>query len=621
MILIFKLHGSSIGMWDSIVTEKINNNDTTTIVGKPRSIRSDEWEVQASYYLAQATNNKFYPLINQNIRSDGQNMIIAYNSPVWDITVLAKPSNWGFLLLGKDYGFSWYWGSKLIFLLLLSFEMSMILTKGNKSISLFGAIWITLSPAIQWWFMQHVGDLTLYSQAIIVSFYYFFENFDDFKRKIVFGILFSLSCIGFALVIYPAIQVPMAYMCLLFMILIITDYRKKIKISHEDVLLIIAIFVSIISVLAYCIFSSIDAIKILLNTSYPGRRFSTGGELPPYFLQIFLTNMFLPYKDINFQNNCEVSAFFNFFLAVLFSIPFILKNKVKNMKYGLVLLFSAIFEASWILFTFPRAFAKITLLSYVPGNRMMITFGITSVYLSIWAFNLFCNSKVINRNSSLIISLIVSIIYFLSIMVSPMKNYVHFRYYFLLLILFSILNYLFLRGIKNLFIIIMLIVIMVSGLAVNPLSQGTGAIYNKVLSREIIDIRKENQNSNWVALDDSTLTGYLISNGVKCLNADNFYPDLNLWSKVDLKKKYFNLYNRYAHIDLGLTTDNTSFILIHPDLIKINLNIDDLKKLNVNYILTKSNLSVAYKNKNIHFINIYAKDKDGYYIYKVDYKK
>ena len=619
-VLIFKLHGSSIGMWDSIVTQKINNNSATTILGKPRAIRSDEWDTQVPYYLAQATNNKFYPLINQNIRSDGQNMIIAYNSPVWDITILSKPCNWGFLLMGKDYGFSWYWGSKLIFLFLLSFEMSMILTKGNKQISLLGAIWITLSPAIQWWFMQHVGDLILYSQAIIVSFYYFIKNFNSLKYKIIFGVLFSLSCIGFALVIYPAIQVPMAYTCLLFMILIITDYRKQIKISYKDVLLIIIIFISTVSILAYFIYNCLDAIKILLNTSYPGKRISTGGEIQPYFLQIFLTNIFLPFRDISFLNNCEVSSFFNFLLAIIFSLPFLIINKVKGLKYGLALLFSSVFEACWMLFSFPEAFSKITLLSYVTGQRMMITFGITTVYLSIWAFAVFSDLKPINKISSIIISFLVSIIYFLSIIESPMRTYLKFKYYILVLLLFFILNYLFLRGIKKSFIVIMLAVIFISGATVNPIAQGIGSIYNKVLSKQIIDIKQNDPSSNWVVLDNTYLSGYLISNGVKCLNADNFYPDLNLWSKLDVNKKYFNIYNRYAHINLVLTTNNTTFKLLHPDSIQINLNLSDISKMNIKYILTKTNLTTAFKNNNIYFNNIYPKDKDGFYIYKVEIK-
>lgn len=101
------------------------------------------------------------------------------------------------------------------------------------------------------------------------------------------------------------------------------------------------------------------------------------------------------------------------------------------------------------------------------------------------------------------------------------------------------------------------------------------------------------------------------------MNADNFYPDLDLWSKLDVNKKYFNIYNRYAHINLVLTTNSTSFKLLHPDSIQINLNISYMKKMNIKYILTKTNLNTVFKNNDIYFYNIYSKDKDGLYIYKV----
>lgn len=106
--------------------------------------------VQTTYYMSQAMSDEFYPLNNTNIMDDGLNMILAYNSPVANLSILGKPFNWGFLLLGKEYGLSWYWSFKVIALLLLSFEIAMILTRKMKGVSLLSSFWITFSPAIQW---------------------------------------------------------------------------------------------------------------------------------------------------------------------------------------------------------------------------------------------------------------------------------------------------------------------------------------------------------------------------------------------------------------------------------------------------------------------------------------
>ncbi len=47
-----------------------------------------------TFYLSQAEED--FPLVNEDYSLNGQNMIIAYNSPVKDITVIGKPFNWGF---------------------------------------------------------------------------------------------------------------------------------------------------------------------------------------------------------------------------------------------------------------------------------------------------------------------------------------------------------------------------------------------------------------------------------------------------------------------------------------------------------------------------------------------
>ena len=105
-------------------SEKIDPTEKSILIGENRPIRSDEWMVQSTYYMAQAMFDEFYPLYNTNIMDDGLNMILAYNAPVANLSILGKPFNWGFLLLGKEYGLSWYWAFKTIALLLLAFEIS-----------------------------------------------------------------------------------------------------------------------------------------------------------------------------------------------------------------------------------------------------------------------------------------------------------------------------------------------------------------------------------------------------------------------------------------------------------------------------------------------------------------
>ena len=235
LLVSFKINGSSIGAWDMYASELIDQTENSLIMGDNRAVRSDEWMVQTTYYMAQAMSEDFYPLYNTNIMDDGLNMILAYNSPVANLSIIGKPFNWGFLLLGKEYGLSWYWAFKTIALWLLAFELSMILTKKMKGISILASFWITFSPAIQWWFMQHVGDTIFFTLAMIVAFYKYVENIKDKKwKKLSFSLMFAFSAIGFALVIYPAFQVPLAYLILVFIAVIYFGMFKRPKLKKDD---------------------------------------------------------------------------------------------------------------------------------------------------------------------------------------------------------------------------------------------------------------------------------------------------------------------------------------------------------------------------------------------------
>lgn len=224
LIVVLNLNGSSIGSWDKIVSERSDDKKSDVIFGENRAVRSDEWMVQTPFYFSQAESD--YPVVNKQYGKEGQNMILAYNSPVKDITVIGKPFNWGFLL-GKERGLSFYWGFKIIGMLLLSFELVMILTKRNKYLSLLGAFWITFSPSIQWWFMQHVGDLIFFTLAIMVASYYFIAKHDNKILRLLMMSLIVINGIGFVLVLYPAHQVPLAYLILFWLFGTLIHFRKK----------------------------------------------------------------------------------------------------------------------------------------------------------------------------------------------------------------------------------------------------------------------------------------------------------------------------------------------------------------------------------------------------------
>lgn len=620
VLVAFKINGSSIGAWDMYTSELIDPTEKSVLIGESRPIRSDEWMVQSTYYMAQAMSDEFYPLYNTNIMDDGLNMILAYNSPVANLSILGKPFNWGFLLLGKEYGLSWYWAFKTIVLLLLAFEVSMILTKKMKVISILASFWITFSPAIQWWFMQHVGDTIFFTLAMIVAFYKYVENIDKNKwRKLAFSLMFAFSAIGFALVIYPAFQVPLAYLILVFMAIIYFGMFKRPKLKKDDYIFVSMIILIIGIVLGQFLLTSMDAIKATLGTVYPGKRVSTGGGVALFRYAEFMINAYTPLKDINYLNNCEVSSFINFFIGSVIVLFISIRKNVKDIGIGIGLFVVALLQFIWTVVPFNETIAKITFLSYVPTDRMMLMFSFTAMLLSIWAIGVIFREKIVSPLVGAIIAFINFSVYGLLILKSPYREYVSFKYLIVLFALYLIINIsIFIRW-KRIFFVMMAGLIFVSGMTVNPIVKGVGSIYNKTLSKAIIEIEESDPDSIWLAEGDGTKGEFIYANGAKAINGTHFYPALSTWEKISENYDDETIYNRYAHVKISLITDDTEFVLGHADAFEINLNVKELEALDIKYIVTKNDLSNILNEGNIRFEEMYHSEADGNRIYKLVY--
>jgi hypothetical protein len=620
ILVIFKINGSSISQWDNYFHDKIDTQKESLLIGKPRAIRSDEWLVQTPMFMAQVYSKDYYPLYNKNIRSNGENMIIPYYAPVFDLTLIGRPFNWGFILLNKEMGFSWYWNMGIILLFLMSFEMISILTKKDDLLSFLGAVWITFSAPIQWWLSTSVVDIIIYSQLLVVSFYYYMENFKNLKRKVIFALVFTISTIGYILTLYPPIQIPLGLLTLIFLVWIL--FRNlKIKSFHiqKSDIIIAAIAIIITSVVTVkFILDSKDAIELMMNTAYPGKRFILGGGLKLNYLGLYLISMLLPFKDSKLINSSEVSSFINFIPALIICFALLYKRIDKGVrKLSLALMVYLLFCISWTIIRYPNLFAKVTLFSNVPEQRLTLIIGLIGVYLTIIVFkSIIEREKPFNRILSVTVATIASLFNIFAFKDSGMIDYAGRKYAVIVIVLFFLLNAFFVKGYKKLFSFIMIAIILVSGLCVNPIEKGLGAIYNKKISSEIMNIDKRDSGT-WMGINNLVYGDFLMGNGVKTINSVNTYPDLKEWKKLDVNGKYVQSYNRYAHIVISLTNNKTEFQSPQSDVFVLHLNIGDIHKLNVKYILSNEDLSKYNANgSNILFDKIYYNSVDNVYIYR-----
>ncbi|MBO7657032.1 hypothetical protein J6S55_00045 [Candidatus Saccharibacteria bacterium] len=606
----FKVHGSSVNEYNRMFANYDEYASESLVLGESRAIRSDEWLVHAPYYMSQQYNN--YEKNSNMMSLEGQDMIVGYNAPVLDITLIAKPFTWGYVLLGNEYGLSWYWCSKLILLTLVAFELCMIVTRKNKKVALLGTLMIVFAPTVQWWFVPHMVDVFFWGMAVFVLAYRFFTS--EKWLRMLYMVLLPCSVITFVLALFPSLQIPVGLtMLVLFIVCMIRD-KKEITFKKKDIWRLVFMAMVVFGVLGYTILTSKEAIKALYSTAYPGKRVSLGGGGGFESLFTDLTSFALPFKDITYSNNCEVSTFIQFAPIFYMIYPAIWKKmkRDKNMIVGNALLICLIVMAAFMLVGFPELLAKLTTFSYI--NRMRIAYGLIATIFTVWGIDMVFKKQILSTKQIFLVLAIFGFSY-VCFVGNEELTYFGWKYYLVVILGLMVLSYLMLKRHQKLFIAGMSLVMIIAGATVNPVARGVSAVFDHPLEQKIKEIAENDKEAYWISSGNTLLAQLGIANGARMLNAVNFYPDFEKWELIDEKGENKEVYNRYAHINIALTDGKTEFILgtAAPDYFNLKLNCNDALKWPVKYVVSAGELKVCNKNYN----KIYTDTEGDYYIYEV----
>ncbi|MBR3172516.1 hypothetical protein IKF21_01180 [Candidatus Saccharibacteria bacterium] len=605
--VIFQIHGSSIAEYNNLFEKTVEYNEESIIAGKSRTIRGDEWAVSTPYFMSQEYNS--FNKKSNMMSLDGQDMGIASNSPVLDVTILSKPFTWGYVLLGNDYGLSWYWCMKVILFILMSFEFCMVITKKNKLVSVFGALLIAFAPPIQWWF--GIIDIFLFGMILFLIGYYFLTTKKRWQKNVL-AVLTPFAAMAFILPLYPALIIPLGMFYFAMLVAVLVRDKKIITFNKVDIWRIAGALVGFSGVFAYFVISSWDGISAIMSTSYPGRRVLLGGDSEMKDLFTNMTTFALPYKDITYSNNSEMSTFIQFAPIFLMLYPVIYKKMKRNNNIivGNVLVGCIVFVAIYMFIGFPELLAKLTMFSMV--NRISLTYGFIATIFTIWGISMIWKKKLFTTKQIIVVLLICSFLYVCFVGENELSYY-GWKYYIAIIAGIAVLGYLMLANYKKLFLAGMTIVIIATGFTVNPIARGVEPLTRHPLEQEINKIAEKDPNAYWLALDNNFLASIGVANGARVLNMVNFYPDYGKWELIDPERKSDEIYNRYAHINISLTDGETTLGPgVWADAIVVNLSCGDVDKWNVKYLITAGSIKAC----NDSFRNIYSDAEGEYLIYQ-----
>lgn len=611
LLVILKINFSSINMWTIHMNEPEINN---VLLGVARPIRSDEWLTNTSFMLGQTQGEDAYKIYNKNIAQGTSNMFML-SAPVADILAITRPLLWGFIF-GREFGFSFYWALKIVAILMVSIELVKRISKNNV-LTLAGGFALAFAPAMMWWFSTAVVDGYIYGLATVILFGYYMQNLDwKIWKKLLIALGITITLPGFVFVLYPAFQVPFGFFMAVFMLVDFIKAFKKLK--KQDYLIIFGtvIFCALL-VLRFLIISWGD-IQIMMSTVYPGHREELGGNLNVDSFIVYLVNLFFPYTG-KIANTCEPSTHIYSLTGLVILLIAYFKNIKENRKqkdFSLITLLTILYVVFfiWEFVGFNKLFAKITFMYFSPAQRTHVILGIIGVILSIIMVQKAEKGRYFSRLQGILITFIVLVFTYIIVKSSSYGSFFNPLKYAIAFTVLGALTYFLVMGRTRLWAATIIGVALISGCTVNPICMGMSPVTDTTIAKEIREVASQDKEALWIG--NSNVSGqYLIANGVNSLNGVNNYPNFKWLSIVDPERKYDEVYNRYAHISIGLS-DETSFELTAQDSYTAYLTYQNLKDLGIKYYFSNAKILDETVEK-FNLKDIYKNEEKQQYIYLV----
>ncbi len=613
------LNFSNAASFHYYIQPNIKTDFTLPIFGVHRDIRSDEWLVDTPRRASAAYNN--YGLYNYICRGT-ENFGISASYLYLSFSMLSNPFNLGYYILGTEYGAAFHWCGLFISSIIISYEFSLIISKGNKRVALLGAAILGLSSFSLWWSINiHIIAVL----SLLVCAYYYFRT-ENFKKQILLALGVALSASTFICQLYPAWQVPLAYILLaLFSWVIIDNFDKVRSLKGKQWATIAAAFALMCSVVISYLYDSREYSKAVVDTVYPGSRFDNGGNAF-YKGSWYIQTLLYPFK--NTGNNSEAGIFFNLFplpmilatLLFLFQIYRKIRNKSEKIDSFLgLLLLPTVLLTVYCTVGIPNWLAKITLLSYSIESRAI---DFLSFANTLFLLRLISRKDEDRHFIPISAGLSVSILLILYNIKTATTNYPQYMgYIYVAIITLIVVGFSLLllsrvpTKLKNSILTITIASVAISGLSILPINRGLDAIYEKPASVQVQSIRNAEPNAKWIGYDSIVTPQFLIANGAPTINSVNYIPNMELWQKLDENGAYNEIYNRYAHVYVVFCEEETWFQLVQADCMVLHISYKDIIKTDVKYIY--SHYPIAENSDYIDLELLY--NEDNSFIYKLLY--
>lgn len=625
LFVILNINNSSLGYWDVILGKPAGNG---LVFGTPRSIRSDEFIVNTPLAFSQRYNGyAYFSTLFGNRTTD---MFIIKDAPVWTAAEIFRPFHWGYLLLGSERGLAFYSSARLVVLFLVSYQFFLLITKSggqqnelgesqstreHRGLSLIGAALVACAPVVQWWYaVNGLVEMIIATFLSVLLFSLYLRAHQGWKR-FALGLGIMLCAGMFILTLYPAWQIPLIFILLILVAWLIVTHWGTIAMRPWDWASVIVTLLVFSALMLTVLRSSLPTIQATMNTVYPGSRESNGGGGQLSWLFSTMSGLAFPFREFvatahaSGGNSTEASSFVTFFpLGIVLAGINLVRGKGKDILAMLLLVIIA-FLGLYIFIGFPPSIAAVTGMSHTTVRRALVMFELANVILLIRAVS---HMKFGARDY--VLYGLVTVICLLQAFGAFFAYRAYLGYISLaVLVVFSLVTagalitrFKVLARVCTLFSVALLVL---SGISVNPIQYSASPLTGQPAIEQVESIQRS-APGQWIVVggQSSLLAQLMVANGIPTSNALSVTPNMQMWKILDKNGSYAQEYNRYAYmnvmlVDRALQPDEKMLTVTVPDRIDSVLNLEQLHRIGVRYILAAGDIEhITYEHFSVHKI-------------------
>lgn len=594
---VFRINGSSVGEYHDFFYGNVK--DSHLLYGQPQPIRSDEWLTVTPMVASQAATN--YHIQNKTI-GQGEDMSVILDVPYKNWLVVLRPWNLGFLILPFEIAFSLRWWAPLVLLGLVVYLLALKLFPRKYLFASLLAVFIMLSPLIQWWYRDYIiSTLAFGLGALLIA----MQFLDTSKRyiKILLAILLGYTLAVFAFIQYPPFQLMTVFPIILFYVGYLQSRGIFAKDKRAELVRLIlwcagALVVSGLLLGLYYVQHKY-AIEAIRNTAFPGKReFPSGQGTVATFMHI-LSSPFSPILQRHtqaamqyFGNQSEASLFMQYSpLLILPSLIVAGRQYVRSKKIAwdlLLLVAGTILIYVYLFVPGLTSLFRLTFFTIIPTDRFALGIGLLDLF-TLLTLTKYLAKEPFNKVTSAAIGAICFLAFVISgLYMRHVSPGLMLRYSLILVasLWMATALLLFLYNRKTLGMAMLAVISLVSVFRINPLYSGLSPLTDTPLARTIRTISKEDPTSEWIATDDILRT-YPQANGASSITGNYSYPQKNVWLTLDPNPKDAYIYDRSLNVVAEVAeSNNISLLATSHMLVKVNPCSNQVKQLNIKYILT-----------------------------------